>query len=209
MPDANAIQGNPSPPNIYPCAGAKPCNYDLNVNGTHYAIKYFAGGGNWGTNPDAVVLNEIRLIPSNKSLVVDVTVENSPGGRPPDAGWVTLFLPRFLIDSSNATSINAPFTAYDNGKPLQYYTGPSYFLEGRIEERTDVAESFATFQIDGDPSNFRAFSLGLGMGNHEIEIVGTTVAPEFPSTILIFTGILIALALGTVRFARISRFPPQ
>ena len=214
MPNANGIQGNPSLPNIYPCGGATICNYDLNVNGTNYVIKYVAVGPLQGTNPDAIILNEIKLIPSSKSIMLNVTVaKGKPSGYPREVGFMSFYLPRSLIDARNSSNMEIPFAVFDNGRPLDYHIGclQGCFLTGRIDETTDLEESFRSYKIDEDSSKFRAFSLGFEAGNHNIEMIGTTIAPEFPfpSMILISSGILMALVLATVRFARISRFPPQ
>lgn len=201
--NANGIRGTPAPPNASPCI-LPGCYYDLDFNGTNYAVKYVAAGPIGNTNPDAIVLNEIRLDVATKSVLVNVTVA---GGEPPDAytSYFSLWLSRSLINANNSTSNNAPFVAYDNDKPLEYYIGPTYFSPGRIEERTDVAE------IGDDPKDVRVLSIGLQPGNHNIKIIGTTIAPEFafPFASMIIAAISVALVLVAFRFAQISRFPPQ
>jgi hypothetical protein len=201
FPNASAVQGNPAPPNASPCVN--PCFYDLNINGTDYTIKYVAAGPIANSNSDAIVLNEIRLDAATKSLLLNVTVaEAEPPARGNDSA-LTLWLPRSLIDASNSTSKDAPFVAFDNGESLEYYIGPTFFVIGQIEERTDVAE------LGDNPKEVRALSIGLEPGSHNIQIIGTTIAPEFAFPFASIIAAALALVFTALRFTHISRFPPQ
>jgi len=181
---------------IYPCYMG--CDYIVRYNGTEYNIKYNAVGKNFGTNPDAIVLNEIMVNTESTSLTINVTVAKN------DSGYMTLNIPRYLIDSKNSTG-DTDFLAFHNDVELGYLR-PGYPI-GDIElfERTDVDE-----YEGGDSTKIRAFSTRIDGGEHIIEIIGTSIAPEFGfQFILPFLAVLIALALAAIRFIPISRFPPR
>ena len=118
---SNANASNLYDPNVYPCGGEGGllCSYDLNVNGTHYAIKYFLMFSPYHTqvNSNGIVLNEITVVSSNKSIVLNVTVASH------DPAYMMFILPRSLIDATNTTSNQMPFAVFDNGRPLHYCIG--------------------------------------------------------------------------------------
>jgi hypothetical protein len=211
IPNANAIQGVPYNPQVKPCGSGTMCTYELDVNGTHYAIRYLLMFLPTDiSDTQGIVLSEIRVMPQDKSIVLNVTVATR------GHAYIMFILPRSLIDATNSTNNEVPFAVLDNGSPLGYCIG---FILGCskpgtiTESSAPVADTFEGYGINEDPAKFRSFSLWFyrDSGIHGIEMIGTTIAPEFPfaSTLLIISGILMALILAAVRFARISRFPPQ
>jgi predicted secreted protein with PEFG-CTERM motif len=154
------------------------------------AINATGGGGNWSTfdlTAGGQTLTIQYMITGGSVENMTIHSENQTLGvtiNSTDNGTLALRLPREVIDSKTAEGSDADFAAFiDNAE---------YTDAGEIEPAADN----------------RTLLIGFPQGTGSIDVIGTSVVPEFSTIAVIVLAIaIIGIVIATARHGRFSSDP--
>jgi hypothetical protein len=169
--------------------------YNLQISNQTYAIKYGMTGRN-GT------VEEMSANPSSKSIMITINDNSAKGGL------FSVELPRAVLDANTTTEEVATGCSYTaNGTivwsrdhDIPFRTIVSY---GAI---TTTNDSFPDERVNGEICNrdSRIVTITYPAGKSEIEIIGTSMVPEYGTSFLALMTIMM-VGIGTTIFVNRGR----
>ena len=148
------------------------CTYEITISNVTHVINYRMTG----------TITNVTADIESKSLILNV--ETGTGGG------IRIALPKELIRAENAEGNDNSFIVLVDGK------------ETVLEEITEAEQYYSYLDVDQTPEEYRLLSIAFENKVEQIEIVGTWIAPEFSSSLVIAIAMVTSI-VGTVVWSRL------